>query len=122
MTLADTEVEPDHDTEPWEEAAREWGITPPVTLPGARRRPSANGSMDRAAPWVKANENDRERARALVARYGINGNVDTAELAGFFSCREHEIRNARWLAIAGGMIEKRGGVWKPTRKGEREVI
>lgn len=71
-------------------------------------------------PWDKANERERAQALAMVERYAGDGPHSAPELAESFECREWEIRQARWLAIASGLLARNGrGGFKVTPAGQK---
>lgn len=73
------------------------------------------------SPFAKANEQERKQALAIVECYVDRQTWTAEELAETYGCREHQVRNARWLAISAGLLRRdsRGG-FKVTAQGRGE--
>jgi len=63
---------------------------------------------DDDSSWTKANEVEREQAREVVSQYAVNTSWSVEDLAGAYACAPWRIRQARWLALRAGLLEKRG--------------
>ncbi len=79
------------------------------------------GGGDPASPWIKANDAERLQALALVERYADADDWTAERLADFYACAEHLIRNARWLAVVSGLLERTGDRFTVTDNGRKEL-
>ena len=75
---------------------------------------------DADSSWIKANEIEREQARAVVSRYAVDTSWSVEDLAGAYECAAWRIRQARWLALRAGLLEKRGHVFRAVAAERRE--
>ena len=75
---------------------------------------------DAGSSWIKANEIEREQARAVVSRYAVDTSWSVEDLAGAYECAAWRIRQARWLALRAGLLEKRGHGFRAVAAERRE--
>lgn len=72
------------------------------------------GSADGGSLWRKANDIERAQAIAVVGDYTVDSSLAAAELAKVYRCSEWMVRQARWLALVAGYLQRTGDGFAPT--------